>query len=105
MPQDRGPNAGVTGLVDWRHGTPAFTVEVHTLNRRLTLQKKSREGRGGTRWVKSRAIRPGGMLLLSGLVSKEGFPLPDDWTGQEGSITLQFNTGATETVSVRVMEH
>lgn len=83
---------------------PKFTVDVWAFRQKFTVQNAPRQGRGTGRWYKSRAFLPGATLALKGHVVYAGYPLPDDWRGQEGEITLTFHKGAKQVVSVRVIE-
>lgn len=102
MPSQKGRNVGVTGLVDLT-GTPKFTVRVYSLKKSLAVSEVPLDGRGTGRWSKSRAFRPGGTLALRGEVLVKGFPLPDDFRGQEGTVVLQVHKTRTVTVSIRVV--
>lgn len=85
-------------------GTPQFTAHILAFRRTLSVSQFPRHGRGTGRWAKKRAFLPGGMLALTGECVMRGYPLPSDWRGQEGTITLTFHGSARETLSVRVVE-
>lgn len=103
MAVNRGRGAGITGALIDLIGTPKFWLRVYRWERALTIGSRPRNGRGLGRWVKTRPLLPGGKLTCSGKVRFDGFYLPTDWRGQEGSITIQIDTARTETVQVRVM--
>lgn len=94
-------NRKFSGLVGI-DGTPQFRVDIRAFEKRLQNQSKPRNGRGTGRWSKSRAFRPGGSLVMTGNTQLAGFPLPDTWRDQTGTITLQYTTGTTSVLSVRV---
>ncbi|MEN6532726.1 MAG: hypothetical protein ABFD89_03635 [Bryobacteraceae bacterium] len=98
---DKGRNNGVTGLVDIT-GTPQFFATVRAYTLQLANQSRGRQGRGQGRFSASRPFTPGGSLVVSGVVRQDVPPQPSAWRGETGTITLQFNTGVTQAIPVRV---
>lgn len=93
---------GVTGLVDISPAAPAFTARIYKFSRQTSSGPIVRTKRGDA-WKRIRQTTPGGTLALSGKVQQAGFPLPDNIKGASGTIVLQFNGAAKETLSVTVL--
>lgn len=95
-----GRNAGVTGLIDIQ-GAPKFTARVYRFSETIQAPLRPRVQPG----VAAPAFRadPDSMqLLVSGTARADGFPTPASLRGVSGTITLQFNTGLTQSVPVVV---
>lgn len=104
MSPQKGRNAGVTGIVDFPGvGSGVFfRARVYGYKDSLTTTNKPRAGRGTTgKFRKVRALLSGGQVVVSGKVNTEGYPLPSEWKGQEGSLRLTYASGKYKTVSVR----
>jgi hypothetical protein len=101
IPQ-RGRNSGLTGVIDV-YGTPKFNANITTFTETVGVSSVPLAGRGdSTPWVPSYPINAGGQLVAIGNVQFRQPPLPGQFRGQEGSITLQFHEAAKQTLSVRV---
>ncbi len=96
-----GRNGGVTGLVDIT-GTPKFTARIYRWRQALDALERDRSGRGDDAWGSQLTYKTGGNLALAGKVRLDGYPLPDKFKGQAGTIQLQLHTGVTDTLSVIV---
>jgi hypothetical protein len=104
MGSQRGRNAGITNLVDLpRLGTgQKFNVYVTAYGEKLGLTEKPRAGRGTSgKWSKGRPILSSGSIVMRGTLT-DGFPLPDQWKGQEGTLTVTVGTRQTQTVPIRI---
>lgn len=100
MPYDRGRNNGVTGLVEVGQ-SEAFTVRVLSWKRRRQASVKPRRPRGQS-WASVKHLSESGGLLLFGTVHGSGHPEPDTLINRTGTITLQYHTGKTQTLSVSI---
>lgn len=98
---DKGRNGGITGLVDIT-GSPAFHARIYSFTKTLGGSEKDRNGRGSGRWDKARFFRPGGSLVIRGQVRRDGYPLPNDWNGKSGTITLTFERSGTTATEIAV---
>lgn len=100
---DRGRNSGVTGIVDLGELAPKFTARCYGFQESLSINLLDASGRGDGLFPEQRPITAAGTLVVSGKVQLAGYPRPNAWKGEKGSIRLQLHTGVTETVSVRVI--
>jgi hypothetical protein len=96
----RGRNSGVTGLIDLPGVGAKFQAKLFGYKHGLSVGEKPRLGRGSTNWQGVRPLFSAGTFAGSGKVRLDGFPIPDSWKGQTGTITVQFHTGVTETIPI-----
>lgn len=103
MANQRGRNAGVTNLIDLPGLAAKFVVRVYTTKERLSVSSKKRQGRNSTgKWAGSRPMVASGSFACSGKMRIDASPLPSDWRGQEGTLTVQYDMGKTQTIPIRV---
>lgn len=105
MGAQRGRNEGVTGLVDFpsQSGTK-FEVTVTKYKTRLDGASRDRRGRGGGVFGGIRWMFSSGSVVLTAKMRGDGWPAPDSWKGQTGTITVQVDTGKTIAYPVLVVE-
>jgi len=99
-----GRNAGVTGVLDLPASGIKFSVWARAWNSDLTAQMLDAAGRGDTEWPEQRPGSTNGVIVVSGSVTLDGFPVPTKFRGELGTLTLTLNTGVTATHSVRVQK-
>lgn len=101
---ESGRNNGITNLIDLPGlGTGAmFEGKCYGFKQNLSVAKKVRRGRSSTRWEKSRPLSSGGGLAVNLRINLSGWPAPNQWRGQEGTVLVQLDEGRTETLTVRV---
>lgn len=101
-------NAGITGILDLPglgSGVKIY-VKIYRWTSRLGGQTKQRRGRGGGVFRTVRWIMSSGTIAATGKIQfGTGWPLPDAWKGQTGTITAQVATGKTISYPVLVTEH
>src|SRR6478736_4798772 len=103
-----GRNAGITGLIDLPEVGPKFSAFVGGWERKLDAGDKLRAGRGTTgSFAASRPILSSGNLIVTARLMLDGWPMPSQWRGERGTVTIQYDEGRTETVPIQVrsVEH
>ena len=85
-----GRNAGLTGLIDlpgFGSGVK-FYAAIHKWAARIEGATRPRRGRGGGFWRTVRWMMSTGSVACSGKLSTDGWPVPDAWKGQTGTLTI-----------------
>jgi hypothetical protein len=100
-----GRNEGITGAVDLPGASAKFTLIVKRWQPRLTGSTRPRRGRGGGVFATVRWLFSSGNIVLSGQWHAANAPLPSQWKGQTGTITVQPEAGKTITYPILVTEH
>jgi hypothetical protein len=91
MGVNRGRNAGLTGLVDLPGLGGKFEARLYGWKPRLTGATRPRRGRGGGLFRSVRWLFSAGTIAASGKVRLDGWPSPDQWKGQTGTITVTLD--------------
>jgi hypothetical protein len=105
MGVNRGRNAGLTGLVDLPGLGGKFEARLYGWKPRLTGATRPRRGRGGGLFRSVRWLFSAGTIAASGKVRLDGWPSPDQWKGQTGTITVTLDAGKTIAYPVMVTGH
>ncbi len=79
-------------MVDVPGYSAKFQIRLYRWKQRLEGEKRQRRGRGGNRWTQVRWTFSSGSIAGSGKVSLSGWPAPDAWKGQRGTIQVQVDT-------------
>ena len=104
----RNRNAGMTGLIDLPGlgSGVKFYAKLYRWSSRLGGQTKQRRGRGGGVYRTVRWFMSSGTIAATGKIQfGAGWPVPDAWKGQTGTIQIQVATGKTISYPVLVTEH
>lgn len=99
---ERGRNSGITGLVDLPGINARFQGRIYGYGHSLSVQERARRGRASNKFPVQRMIAASGDLVLDGDVRLDCPPLPNAWTGQDGTVTIQLHTDKTVAIPVRI---
>jgi hypothetical protein len=99
-----GRNSGLTGLIDLPGQSAKFNVRIYRWTTRLNGAQRQRRGRGGGVFGTVRWVFSSGSLACTGKIAFDGWPAPDAWKGQTGTLTVQVDTGKTVAYPVLIIE-
>lgn len=100
----RGRNSGLTGLIDVPGFDAKFNVRVYGWKPNMTGTVRQRRGRGGGKYRTTRWIMSSGNVACKGQTRLDGWPAPDKWEGQTGTLTFTIGTGKTIAYPVMVQQ-
>lgn len=104
MSYQRGTNAGLSGTISIPGVGALFEVQIFKWKCRMLGTTKPRRGRGGGVYRTLRWIFSSGTGACSGKPNLDGWPAPNLWKGQTGTITVTIHTGKTIAYPVLITE-